>query len=147
MKDLTDSFFLSTINLFIHPLPFPVASRMTIQFSVSFILSSSSFSHSSPFLQATLSDPGRSAMLSGGDGTSLAQLLCHAKEESRALRQEATELRCRLHDAQADTKVQSGGREGKRGKGWRLRTFLIVEEKLDVDGVGNNVWGVRNGWG
>ncbi|XP_050726569.1 uncharacterized protein LOC127003685 isoform X2 [Eriocheir sinensis] len=72
--------------------------------------------------EATLSDPGRSAMLSVGDGTSLAQLLCQAKEESRALRQEAAELRCRLHDAQADTKVLReevqrwrGGGEGRRG--------------------------------
>ncbi|XP_063851575.1 ABC transporter F family member 4-like isoform X2 [Scylla paramamosain] len=60
-------------------------------------------------------------MLSGADGT-LAQLLCQAKEENRMLRQEATELRCRLHDAQADTKVLReevqrwrGGGEGRRG--------------------------------
>uniref|UniRef100_A0A0P4VT26 Uncharacterized protein n=1 Tax=Scylla olivacea TaxID=85551 RepID=A0A0P4VT26_SCYOL len=80
--------------------------------------------HRSPTLapaKAALGDPGRSAMLSGADGT-LAQLLCQAKEENRMLRQEATELRCRLHDAQADTKVLReevqrwrGGGEGRRG--------------------------------
>lgn len=71
----------------------------------------------SPCAQAALTDPGRSAMLSGADDT-LAQLLCQAKEENRMLRQEATELRCRLHDAQADTKVRlEGWRGGKKEDG------------------------------
>lgn len=44
-------------------------------------------------------------MLSGSDGT-LAQLLSQSKEENKMLRQDATELRCKLHDAQADIKVK-----------------------------------------
>nr|XP_045619481.1 uncharacterized protein LOC123771131 [Procambarus clarkii] len=70
-------------------------------------------------LKPAYSDPCRSAMLSGSDGT-LAQLLSQSKEENKILRQDATELRCKLHDAQADIKVlreevqRSRGDEGRR---------------------------------
>lgn len=76
-------------------------------------------SSSSTVLKPAYSDPCRSAMLSGSDGT-LAQLLSQSKEENKMLRQDATELRCKLHDAQADIKVlreevqRSRGDEGRR---------------------------------
>lgn len=65
------------------------------------------------------SDPGRSAMLSGSEGT-LAQLLSQSKEENKMLRLDVTELKCKLHDAQADIKVlreevhRLRGGEGRR---------------------------------
>lgn len=74
---------------------------------------------SSTVSKPAYSDPCRSAMLSGSDGT-LAQLLSQSKEENKMLRQDATELRCKLHDAQADIKVlreeiqRSRGSEGRR---------------------------------
>lgn len=60
--------------------------------------------HLSVHLQPAYSDPGRSAMLSGSEGT-LAQLLSQSKEENKMLRLDVTELKCKLHDAQADIKV------------------------------------------
>lgn len=69
---------------------------------------------------ASCPEPSRSAMVSGSEGT-LAQLLSRAKEENRTLRQDVAQLKCRLHDAQADTKV-SDHLPGGKGRG-RIRVW------------------------
>ncbi|KAK4319857.1 hypothetical protein Pmani_009244 [Petrolisthes manimaculis] len=73
-----------------------------------------------PFIKpASCPEPSRSAMVSGSEGT-LAQLLSRSKEENRTLRQDVAQLKCRLHDAQADTKVLREEVErwrGGRGRG------------------------------
>ncbi|XP_076066678.1 uncharacterized protein LOC143040022 [Oratosquilla oratoria] len=67
---------------------------------------SPSLASRSSFKASALTYPevGRSAMLSPSEGT-LAQLLSQSKQENKTLRLECTELRCKLHDAQADSKV------------------------------------------
>ncbi|KAK7072228.1 hypothetical protein SK128_006761 [Halocaridina rubra] len=72
--------------------------------------------------KAAYSDPCRSAMLSGSEGT-LAQLLSLSKEENKTLRLESTELRCKLHDAQADIKVLREEIQRLRGGESRRRSL------------------------
>lgn len=75
------------------------------------------YSNSVLYMQpASCPEPSRSAMVSGSEGT-LAQLLSRAKEENRTLRQDVAQLKCRLHDAQADTKVSDHLPEGE-GRVW-----------------------------
>ncbi|XP_066961877.1 uncharacterized protein [Macrobrachium rosenbergii] len=71
------------------------------------------------------SDPCRSAMLSGSEGT-LAQLLSISKEENKTLRLDCTELRCKLHDAQADIKVLREEIQRLRGTAEGRRRSLAV---------------------
>ncbi|XP_068238974.1 putative leucine-rich repeat-containing protein DDB_G0290503 isoform X2 [Palaemon carinicauda] len=71
------------------------------------------------------SDPCRSAMLSGSEGT-LAQLLSICKEENKTLRLDCTELRCKLHDAQADIKVLREEMQRLRGTAEGRRRSLAV---------------------
>lgn len=83
----------------------------------------------------TYSDPCRSAMLSGSEGT-LAQLLSISKEENKTLRRDSTELRCKLHDAQADIKVLReeiqrlrGGESRRRSNAHTATSQLAHQER------------------
>lgn len=82
-------------------------------------------SKSSVSKKPAYSDPCRSAMLSGSEGT-LAQLLSISKEENKTLRLDCTELRCKLHDAQADIKVLREEIQRLRGTAEGRRRSLAV---------------------